>query len=437
MKLSKITVLVLCVLSFGSCKNFYDVGKSDNESLPVSIKCSSQASQTIADLWNLQIIACEKAEQAVNCYVQEPVYAKSVSSNMSFDDIGKYLPADLSTLTRSCSKSRSASGVISLKEELDSIAAEYEAGLKKIIPDHTKSVSLAGINATETGYVFGDDAGLPFDSLDGIITTAVLNEVADGKNIKDVLKTIEEDFSSYGVSNSRAVHETYRPVWPNGVINYRWGDISELHKSVVKYAMDIWQYMSDYCISFEEIDDTDWNDFSLKIGVKGCVIYSDAELPFGCGGSSSVGYTGGVQYMLMARDLDWHYLVCTPIHEMGHVLGLHHEHVRYDRDEYLVISEEENQDTVNFGIIPEIITKSRIETHTVVAGHRTIDVRIPVYWEEINCLVSDSFDFESVMLYGNLEVQPDKRALNDGYMYTNFHEKPSQKDAEMIKRIYQ
>ncbi|WP_062697804.1 M12 family metallopeptidase [Chryseobacterium indologenes] len=55
--------------------------------------------------------------------------------------------------------------------------------------------------------------------------------------------------------------------------------------------------------------------------------------PFGSDGWAAIGYQGGRQYI----SLDQHISIESIIHEMGHAIGLYHEHARQDRDDHITI----------------------------------------------------------------------------------------------------
>ena len=63
-------------------------------------------------------------------------------------------------------------------------------------------------------------------------------------------------------------------------------------------------------------------------------------------------------------------------------------------------------------------------------------MKYPAFWESSNSWQSDSFDFKSIMLYSGLKVKPDKISLNDGKLYTVLYTKLSEKDIEMINKMY-
>lgn len=433
-------ILTLCILPFVSCNTSLKEGKQNslNSIEFENISYSSEASKTIGNLFDLQIKTCEKAISTVSEYVPA-IEARELSAEIDFDDIGKLLPNDLSLLKRSISdEARNlCNETISLEDELNEIKNEYLNTLKEIEPDHSNAITVEGINTSETGYVFGDDAEVPFESIQGIITTAVLNEVADGKNISDILDSIKNDISSLNLDETdRAVVLKSTARWPKGVVNYRWGDITDEHKTLIKNAMNIWTEKTEEKIKFEELDDSGWTNFTLGINVIGCVVYNTKKLDSGIAGNSYVGCIGGKQDCNLSESLSKTQYVRTPVHELGHVLGLQHEHTRYDRDEYIEVSAENTKDSVNYGIVPLSITGWRWESRTVQIGWWRITLWYPAFWESEYSWQSDNFDFESVMLYSGLKVKADKKDQNGGNNYTLLYSMPSEKDIEMIKRMY-
>lgn len=433
--------IFLFLLSLIGCNNFLNIAevKKSNEINFETLSYSTEASRITGNLLSLQLKTCNKAVETVSFYVNNDIASRMLIGEIDFNDIGHYLPKDLSKLKRTINTDARSleEKTVTLEEELNQIVSDYNTSLLEIIPDHSKALTLEGINASETGYLFGDDAEIPFDSLRGIMTTAVLNEVAEGKNVTEVINAIEEDLSNiWDMSDERAVTLKSTPYWPKGVVTYRWGSITDEHKQLMINAMKIWTDSTNNTISFSELDDDFWTNFTLLINVRGCVIYNTKRLSPGIAGNSYIGCIGGEQDLNLSDTLGSNQFVRTPVHELGHVLGLKHEQSRYDRDNYVEISTEDAQDSVNYGKVPLYISGWRWESRTVKIGWWRITLWYPAFWESENSWQSNSFDFRSVMLYSGLRVKEDKVSQNDGYYYTRSYSTPSENDIAMIKRMY-
>lgn len=128
-------------------------------------------------------------------------------------------------------------------------------------------------------------------------------------------------------------------------------------------------------------------------------------------------------------------LTNTALHELGHVLGLHHEHQRYDRDDYLILTEQEKQSEA-FKLIPKDFEKFTWIKKKIKILWWYATINVLTFKNVSNCYYSSNFDFDSVMLYDGLDVNPDKKYLNHNNDKTNCNTTISKKDIEMIKSRY-
>jgi len=128
--------------------------------------------------------------------------------------------------------------------------------------------------------------------------------------------------------------------WTNGVIPYQFGPhITETERAMANQAIDHWNEQTS--VTFVAMNDQNRYDFEN---------YLTFESSYGC--ASYVGMRGGEQSLWISEGCD----VGNVIHELGHVVGLFHEHTRSDRDNHIAIDwnniapgKEFNFDVLNAG----------------------------------------------------------------------------------------
>ena len=108
----------------------------------------------------------------------------------------------------------------------------------------------------------------------------------------------------------------YSSLWPGGIIPYQFEpDVSETNRDRMRVAMDEWEAAANL-------------RFVPRNGEAGYV-----NIENGNQNAASVGFNGGAAFMIIQA---WgnH---ATLLHELGHTLGLFHEHQRPDRDQFVDI----------------------------------------------------------------------------------------------------
>ncbi|MCS7070058.1 MAG: M12 family metallopeptidase, partial [Anaerolinea sp.] len=108
--------------------------------------------------------------------------------------------------------------------------------------------------------------------------------------------------------------ETFR--WPGGVIPYTFGSgVTTAQQNTARRAMD------------------EWEAFSGVRFVPRTTQTNYVQLRLSSGNSSSLGRVGGLQYLNL-----YNWDVPTIMHELGHTMGILHEHQRYDRDGFISVN---------------------------------------------------------------------------------------------------
>jgi len=110
------------------------------------------------------------------------------------------------------------------------------------------------------------------------------------------------------------------PTWPSGTVYYTFdGSVSPAHQKVFLDGANEWA-------TFAHLQ------FIARTSQANYVtIQEQASLE---GGLSAVGMVGGQQFLSIGPSAWNRSTVC---HELGHTLGLVHEHQRSDRDTYVVV----------------------------------------------------------------------------------------------------
>src|SRR5579862_6615508 len=118
--------------------------------------------------------------------------------------------------------------------------------------------------------------------------------------------------------------DTERPrPWPEGIIPYDISKLSQEEQSTVKQAMQRWMDTGARVAFVPRTEQTAFIKFTGR---------TDAG-----NNTSQTGFKPGVRVEINITAFWWRQGEWMPAHELGHVLGFHHEHARWDRDAFVTI----------------------------------------------------------------------------------------------------
>ena len=205
--------------------------------------------------------------------------------------------------------------------------------------------------------------------------------------------------------------------WDNGVIPYQFAkNITEEEKTFIRNCYNDWTIRTDRKIKFQEVSDSWWNNFRYDIGLFVFVKIKKETLGVvsGVNAAGAANTCGKSTGAWIKYDPNWIMNYRTVVHEMGHIIGLKHEHQRPDRDKFLRVNITGSQ----FDKIEEKYskflwwtTKTRSVTYT------------------------SNYDFMSIMHYENPRANPWFTNFNGNRINTG-GTSISNTDAEFVKSMY-
>lgn len=159
--------------------------------------------------------------------------------------------------------------------------------------------------------------------------------------------------------------------WPGGQVNYAFdSSVSEGLKDTVLRAMRDWQATGN--VSFQGyVNDAYFRNQAYS------VLITVSKLEEGVVGRAEVGASRSGHLRLGSNQVPYQDVA----HELGHVLGLAHEHQRSDAKEYIKI-------------LPENLREDAKDTFQTIRKEK--DQSIPIG------IARGDFDFNSIMLYGSI-----------------------------------
>jgi len=128
-------------------------------------------------------------------------------------------------------------------------------------------------------------------------------------------------------SDSAPAHvdaQTAKPLaWPGGIIPYDISKLDPAQKALANTAMKRWTDTGADIQFIPHTTETEYVNFTGR---------TDAG-----NNTSQVGFKKGVRADINITAFWWRQGEWMPAHELGHVLGLFHEHARWDRDDFITV----------------------------------------------------------------------------------------------------
>jgi len=185
-----------------------------------------------------------------------------------------------------------------------------------------------------------------------------------------ILLNVEEEY--YSSSNEGEIQKLARYTgyakWPS-TIKYRIGKkVNNTMKTKLVETMEEWRNATNNKITFTEIANSGWNQFTWGIATYWHLYVDKIHKDSLIDGRGTLGYVAWAALHLSEAP---GYGTCR--HELGHILGMIHEHQRKDRDDYIVVY----MDSVKPG--------RKVNFNKVPAGLQQ---------------TYGTFDFNSIMIYG-------------------------------------
>jgi len=226
-----------------------------------------------------------------------------------------------------------------ITEKLDSLIEVFNKQRPEAVERLFDEDSIpSGLSENERYIVVGDDNMIDKADPDNALMLSNIVRVSKGmepleENTQRV-KSIFKSHTGFTTSDDKR--------WDDGEIPYQFdGNITEAERTFIRNSYNDWNIKTSGKVRFSEISDNWWNNFCYALGFKKFMKIKKEDLDAGVAGVANGCGKSAWAWIKYSPTYINNYR--TVVHEMGHKIGLEHEHQRPDRDNFLNINKSGSQ----------------------------------------------------------------------------------------------